>query len=572
LQAWFRADVGVFKNVADSQAAASDGDPIARWSDSSPGHDAVQGDASRAPMLRKNQVHGLPAVCFDAEQFLSLSQSVSLRDHTIFAVTRPDYTRQVSNILLGSDENYLLATYVVGDAESARLSYYTGTLSVDSPQRIPPAVWHVEQSDRVGATWIPRLNGEALALDTVATSEPLRFSSFGNFRGTYFYNGCVAEVIVYDRGLSDDERDRVRTYLATRFGIAGVAPTRVMFAGGPRGNYNMTPATVSLLDGDPATGRPPTLVTAFRNGPGHIGVGQVLAMSSKDGGATWTAPVVAAQDPMLDVRTNIGMIRLTDGTLLLPVEKEDQKQPSPDLAVTVVGTFLTRSRDGGTTWSEPQPVETPAGYDALYAYGTLIERADGTLIMPAYAWKLAPNFWDSVLLASSDHGETWTLRGVIARGTPQLEFSETAIAYRGDALFAVIGEDIGSHLWVASSKDDGRTWNEPQDFDTGNSPALLPLTDGRLLLAYALRPGVSGTYARIVQTDAAGNFDTAATADQAAYPISATGHASLMLGYPAPVELPDGRIFVDYWSELMGDDRCHSRIWSRTFDLASLGP
>src|SRR5262249_38316198 len=152
-----------------------------------------------------------------------------------------------------SDKSYLLAIFMVDGTAYAGLSYYTGTMQLNSQQGTPLAVWQMAESDRMGSTWDPRLNGEALSIGAVTTSERQLFSSFGNYGGTYFYNGCVAEVIVYDRYLGDDERDRVRTYLAARFGIAGVAPTQVMFAGGPTGNYNMTPATVSLLDGDAAT-------------------------------------------------------------------------------------------------------------------------------------------------------------------------------------------------------------------------------------------------------------------------------------------------------------------------------
>ena len=67
------------------------------------------------PVLRPDQLNGLPAVCFDADQLLALTAPLWLQDHTIFAVTRPDYSRQASNILLGSDDSYLLATYVVED-------------------------------------------------------------------------------------------------------------------------------------------------------------------------------------------------------------------------------------------------------------------------------------------------------------------------------------------------------------------------------------------------------------------------------------------------------------------------
>jgi hypothetical protein len=572
LKAWFRADVGAFQDGGGSQPAVLDGDSVAKWIDSSQNNSAMQDAPSRAPVLRTNQINGLPAVCFDTAQFLSLSQSVSLHDHTIFAVTKPDFSRQSWNVLLGSAGSYLLATYVPDGTSYARLAYYTGTLSQVSQRGTPPGVWQMAESDRIDSTWIPRLNGEALSVGTTTTTEPLLFSSFGNYSGTYYYNGCVAEVIVYDRYLGDGERDRVRTYLAARFGLVGVAPTRVMFSGGPRGNYNMTPTTVSLLDANAATGRPPTLVTAFRNGPGHLGVGEVLVMSSHDGGATWTPPTVVANDPTLDVRTNVGMIRLADGTLLLPVEKEAEKAASMDLAITVIGTWLTRSNDGGTTWSALEPVATPPGYDCFYAYGTLIERPDGTLLMPGYGWRTGPHYWDALLLASSDHGTSWTLRSVIALGSIQQEFSETAIAYRNQMLLAVIGEDNGSQLWLATSNDDGRTWNNLQVYDYGNSPALLPLSDGRILLSHAMRVGVPGIYARIVKTDASGNFDVAAMQASVAYPISATGLSTADLGYPAPVEMPGGEIFVNYWSEVMGYDRCRSRIWSRTFDVASLGP
>ena len=563
LSLWLRSDKDTFQDAAGTTAAVATGDPIGRWKDQSGnGDDALQMTAASRPVLRTSQLNGRSAVCLTAPQLLALTKSIPLGDHTIFAVINPDFSIIPAGVLLGGTNTFVLGFLRTVGVSYVRSMYFAGGTGVLSTRGMPVGGWMVASSDRAGATWSPRLNGEALSLGmpVAATMQPL--SQIGSYQTTHF-NGCVAEILVYNRALTAAERDGVRGYLAARYDLVGEAPPRVMYNGGPLGNYNMTPTTISLADGNP-----PTLLTAFRNGPHHVNRGEILAMTSRDSGATWTTPVIAASDPVNDVRTNNGMLRLANGTILLPVieEKEGAGQ-----TFTVVGSYVTRSSDGGQTWSPLTAIANPSNYDWFFSYGTIVVRADGALLMPGYGQHSGTHFWDALLMISTDKGMTWTLQGVIAAGTSSLVYSETAIVYQGATLVAAARENNALSLWLTTSTDDGKTWKSPGKLGWGVSPVFLTLSDGRILFSYTIRADVPGVYARILHFDAKGAVDIPGMQKTADYPFATTGTYAVGLGYPAPVEFQPGRVFVNYYSELNGGDISTSQIWARDFDISSLG-
>jgi hypothetical protein len=177
---------------------------VDRWSDQSGnGNDLVQSNGLNTPAVIPDAQNGLPVVRFDGtDDFLSFTRIGTIR--TVFWVLRDASTETGVRFLLG-DSGY---------------NYFSG--GEDS-------LWHanVHGYVRNGSTW---LNG--VAVDGTQTQRPQqmsivslvttgnviadRFSQNGANVGTS-WNGDLAELIIYDRVLTDPEREDVENYLNERY-------------------------------------------------------------------------------------------------------------------------------------------------------------------------------------------------------------------------------------------------------------------------------------------------------------------------------------------------------------------
>lgn len=302
--------------------------------------------------------------------------------------------------------------------------------------------------------------------------------------------------------------------------------------------------------------------------------GQVVAMSSRDDGQTWTYPRVLL-DSATDDR-DAGVLETAKGTLLvttftsLAYEPYLQKQAafaelstngwktagmSPEQFARWkacharlldaerkgdLGVWLVRSTDGGKTWSGrlPTVVNSPHGP---------IQLRDGRLL---YAGK---HLWTEEkkigVCESRDDGLTWqwlaeipTRPGdEIVKGYHELHAVEasdgTLIAQIRNHNKANAGETLQSE-----SADGGKTWSVPHPIGVWGLPShLLRLRDGRLLMTYGHRRPPFGNQARI-------SADNGKTWGEAMI-ISGDGVGG-DLGYPSTVELADGSLLT-IWYEKM---------------------
>lgn len=304
--------------------------------------------------------------------------------------------------------------------------------------------------------------------------------------------------------------------------------------------------------------------------------GQVLAMTSRDDGQSWTWPRVLL-DSAIDDRDS-GVIETAKGTLLvttftsLAYEPMLKKQTAlAELSTNgwksagmkpeqyarwkacherlndaerkaELGQWLLRSTDGGKTWSTRLPtiVNSPHGP---------IQLRDGRLL---YAGK---GLWTEEkkigVCESTDDGLTWhwlaeipTRKGdEVVKGYHELHAVEAA----DDTLIAQIRNhnkvNSGETLQTEST-DGGKTWSVPHSIGVWGLPShLLRLRGGRLLMTYGHRRPPFGNQARV-------SADNGKTWSEALI-ISGDG-AGGDLGYPSTVELADGTLLT-IWYEKMKD-------------------
>jgi sialidase-1 len=296
--------------------------------------------------------------------------------------------------------------------------------------------------------------------------------------------------------------------------------------------------------------------------------GQVVSMTSKDDGATWSHARVLS-DGAIDDRDS-GVLETAKGTLLVttftslayeaslekaekdgkwPVEKLAMWKATRDLLTpeqrkAELGEWLLRSTDGGLTWSSRVKtiVNSPHGP---------IQLKDGRVL---YAGKQLWTGDKKVGVAESkDDGQTWQwLAQIPARkgDDPGHSYHELhAVEAADGTLIAQIrnhNEASKGETLQSESTDGGKTWSEPHSIGVWGLPShLLRLRDGRLLMTYGHRRTPFGNQAR-VSTDHGKTWGETII-------LSGDGKGG-DLGYPSTVELADGSLLT-VWYESMKEPK-----------------
>lgn len=304
--------------------------------------------------------------------------------------------------------------------------------------------------------------------------------------------------------------------------------------------------------------------------------GQVVAMTSRDNGETWTYPRVLL-DTAIDDRDS-GVLETAKGTLLVTtftslayvplLEKQSamtelssegwkKGQMKPEQLArwkaaharlndaerkAELGEWLIRSTDGGKTWSTriPTIVNSPHGPTQL---------RDGRLL---YAGK---KLWTDDkkigVCESTDDGQSWKWLAEIPTREGDDVTKEYHELYAIEAGNGTLIVQIRNHSKANSgetlqseSTDGGKTWSVPHSIGVWGLPShLLKLRDGRLLMTYGHRRAPFGNQARL-------STDNGKTWGEAMI-ISGDGPGG-DLGYPSTVELADGTLLTVWYESMKG--------------------
>jgi fibronectin type 3 domain-containing protein len=243
LKVWLRADAQV------DQAAGSQ---VSRWRDQSGNaNDAVQTTGSNQPLLVTNAINGFPAIRFDGtNDQLMLTAYPATNNFTVFAVARTDQGIRIDAEDNGTGNNIGLTGehYVFGGGldpgyGNSQMSLSLGTNGVSvyqlmhngsgneqaAPQAVysgnvvsgfsvlivvctnqQPFIYLNEMYARMG---LPSLDSQTYMPKTIG------FGGYGPF------GGDVAEMMVFNRAISADERLAVNNYLNGKYGLAPRVPT-----------------------------------------------------------------------------------------------------------------------------------------------------------------------------------------------------------------------------------------------------------------------------------------------------------------------------------------------------------
>ena len=296
----------------------------------------------------------------------------------------------------------------------------------------------------------------------------------------------------------------------------------------------------------------------------------ILVFRSKDEGITWTR-VETKGDPLLGKEP--ALQELSDGRLIL-------------IASHPHGFRISRSDDGGVSWKTIQlgpyceDDEMMKYEEGAFEYGVIrnvLEENDGSLS----AWMIKYNTEDwkkffrkeigfldvhseACLFISRDRGDSWEETGrkfnwcdlfgtwfeelqVMRHSDGRLmafmrvgwDHQLAGIPVRKD-IRTYCGEEIGDHMMLMESSDNGVNWSGPRAVTNYGEPHghLLELTDGRILCTYVHYHLPYGIYA-ILSKDGGRTWDTQHPVQLA---LSLTGY----MGWPTSVQLPCGDIVTAY--------------------------
>ena len=500
LQLWLRADQGVFNEWG---LPAADGDPVAIWGDLSPHlNDSTQEQAASRPTLQLDAVGGHPALAFNGTTAF-LRHGFGGEPGTILAVYRVNIlgTSNQSQALLGADTTDATATgayelqAVTGFIDGQRRQTYSRATTADNAAPSWAAatqpnceVWQQISVRSTAAGLSLFKSGHACGAPTLppsdATARPIAPDSGTIGAGSHgrtatdFLDGSIAELIVFDRALSDAELQSVSAYLTRRYALEPSG--RYLWAGfqgGKLKNENLT--LMQSADG---------LTWSYR--PSHYlpPAGDVVrdpTIMAKDG-VTWIAHTICTLVGGLQPCTAFALARSTDGfafefvTLVdcssIAIDAANSETWAPEwfidgdgsvhlfVAISPVGRTdkgfqiyeLHPTSDDLTTWSQPLLV-TGSGFPSNMIDPFII-RLDGLYVL----WFKDENLKYVEYATSSSLTGDYTLKG-------SGDFEGWGKSLEGPALVKLPGGDLriyldhqGGGYYHSESTDGGVTWSAKQ--------------------------------------------------------------------------------------------------------------
>ncbi len=227
LQLWLKGDAGLTLN----------GSAVSQWADQSgAGRNALQATAASQPLRVLNAVNGKPAIQFDGtNDFMTFTLPVNgLSGMTIALVgactaDRTGGSTQAENAAVFWNETASWGTVYLSPFQTNVKFRFGTTQTNNKPAWTRPASIGSSYSTTIsvknGATDSLYVDGAQVLsqggkLGTIAACRDTGNLGRG-FNDTTYFPGLIAEVLVYNRALSDSERQGLQDYLAARYFTAG---------------------------------------------------------------------------------------------------------------------------------------------------------------------------------------------------------------------------------------------------------------------------------------------------------------------------------------------------------------
>lgn len=203
---------------------ASRGYADGTWSDQGEGgHAAVAASEKARPERIDGAIAGRPALAFDGtDDSLTSPLDISPDAHpavTVFVVFKSDASGG-RHKLYGNDNGGYDRTVGLDERAATNLTYFSGD-DVEPYADIDTGTWYLATQSYTGSSLSAWLDGE-LVVDGRPTSyggakDSLTIGSDGD--DSYYWEGAIAEVRVYEDALSGAERERIEAELTDTYDL-----------------------------------------------------------------------------------------------------------------------------------------------------------------------------------------------------------------------------------------------------------------------------------------------------------------------------------------------------------------
>lgn len=230
----------------------------------------------------------------------------------------------------------------------------------------------------------------------------------------------------------------------------------------------------------------------------------IVLKRSRDGGATWGALQVVAEDGVNALNNPCAVVLRDSGRVLLMYQRykkgfdESRATPGYD-AETICRCYLIQSEDHGATWSKPREVtrgvKRGEGVTSIASgpgVGIELEKGPhaGRILMP---FNQGPHGnWKVYAAYSDDRGETWQFGDVAANASKGMGNEVQCVEIGDGAVLLNARSEGGSRRRkAATSRDGGKTWSALADVPELNEPQCcgsifrMRLNDGTTCLVYS---------------------------------------------------------------------------------------
>ncbi|HOL18158.1 MAG TPA: hypothetical protein PLY40_07750 [Bacillota bacterium] len=223
-------------DASDADTLTLDGNKVVGWADKSGnGNDAKQLNVNNQPTYESNVINGKPVVRFDGiDDFMDGVSSPTIQQSgTLFIVAR-------NNAAAGKGEHIFFSHSLDSGNRRLRIDMRpidgTPTLHIAIANRnnvitegkIEDQAGHLISLNWDTGNFSVDLDGVNLTLPVSnfdISSFPFtpgfyRIGDYGQQLYQHSFGGDIAEIIIYNRALDDDEREAVESYLSKKYGLA----------------------------------------------------------------------------------------------------------------------------------------------------------------------------------------------------------------------------------------------------------------------------------------------------------------------------------------------------------------
>jgi len=304
---------------------------------------------------------------------------------------------------------------------------------------------------------------------------------------------------------------------------------------------------------------------------------------SHDDGRTWSAPRRLIHDDAPRTTHTMRLARTRNGELVgfgARFHRDDPEEGltnRANMGFVRMDLVLSRSGDGGVTWSPPVNVQPPLAGPAFEPCHAIVELRDGRWLAPTQTWRgwdgEEPNGMKAIALVSDDRGATWPRYIDILDGRADrvIHFEQSVVQVADGRLLATAW---AFHEPTQQTRPtpyticaDGEHFGAPRPTGLHAQTAkLLALADGRVLCVYRgdAEPGLwaelveirGDEWVNLSRVPVLCGFDPTGAASASASDQLAT----LRVGFPQMLQLPDGDVLVVFWC---CRDTVYEIRWSR---------